>query len=294
MATIAENLATLSTHLDDAYAAISALGGEIPQERRAGNLASSIAGIPQKMCGITVPRLKDAHDLGGMLSGNETVSSVSFPQLSSCERLTFEEAFKNATNLKEVNLPNLLSTNGDVFKNAFVNSGVEKIDLPKLTTGRVGFYTGCTNAKQLKSFSLSALPEVAIDGYQFHEALKGCSALTAVNFHSLTTDNGLRNSFYCLASDDKSLVSVDFSSLQYATGRESFEYVFSNTGLVSAEFPSLVQIGGQQTFRGALGWCTELTSASFPELTAAANSNAGMQTIMKECPKLLSVYLPKL
>lgn len=294
MATIAQSLATLSTHLDDAYAAISAAGGEVPQERRAGNLASSIAGIPQKMDGITIPRLKDAHDLGGMLSGVETVSSVSFPQLSSCEQYTFEEAFKNCTNLKEVNLPNLLSTNGDVFKNAFVNSGIEKIDLPKLTTGRVGFYTGCTNATKLKSFSLSALPEVASDGYQFHEALKGCSALTAVNFHSLTTDNGLRNSFFSMAANDGSLVSVDFSSLQQATGRDSFSYIFSSTGLVSAEFPSLVQIGGQQTFRGALGWCTELTSAAFPELTAAANSNAGMQTIMKECPKLLSVCLPKL
>lgn len=104
----------------------------------------------------------------------------------------------------------------------------------------------------------------------------------------------MRNSFFSMTSDDKSLVSVDFSSLQQATGRESFEYVFSNTGLVSAEFPSLVQIGGQQTFRGALGWCTELTSASFPELTSVSNANAGMQTIMKECPKLLSVYMPKL
>lgn len=165
MATIAENLVTLSTHLDDAYAAISASGGEIPAQRNAGNLASSIAGIPQKMGGITIPRLKDAHDLGGMLSGVETVSSVSFPQLSSCERLTFEESFKNCTNLREVNLPNLISTNGDVFKNSFVNSGIEKIDFPKLSTGRVGFYTACTNAKQLKSFSLSALPEVAADGY---------------------------------------------------------------------------------------------------------------------------------
>ncbi len=240
MASIAENLNILSASLDAAYATISALGGEIPQERRAGNLSSSIAGIPHGMCGITVPRLKDAHDLGGMLSGNEMVSSISFPQLSSCERLTFEEAFKNCTNLKEVNLPNLISTNGDVFKNSFVGSGIEKIDLPALTTGRVGFYTGCTNATQLKSFSLSALPEVASDGYQFHEALKGCSALTAVNFHSLTTDNGLRNSFFSMASNDGSLISADFSSLQQATGRESFSYVFSSTGLVSAEFPSLV------------------------------------------------------
>lgn len=165
MATIAENLVTLSTHLDEAYAALSTLGAEVPAQRNAGNLASSIAGIPQKMGGITIPRLKDAHDLGGMLSGVETISSVDFPQLSSCERLTFEEAFKNCTNLKEVNLPNLLSTNGDVFKNAFVNSGIEKIDFPKLASGRVGFYTGCTNATQLKSFSLSALPEVAADGY---------------------------------------------------------------------------------------------------------------------------------
>ena len=222
MATIAENLNILSTHLDEAYAALSTLGAEVPAQRNAGNLTATIAGIPPKMCGITIPRLKDANNLGGMLSGVELVSSVSFPQLSSCERYTFEEAFKNSTNLKEVNLPNLLSTNGDVFKNAFVNSGVEKIDLPKLTTGRVGFYTGCTNATKLKSFSLSALPEVATDGYQFHEALKGCSSLSAINFHSLTADNGLRNSFYSLASDDKSLVSVDFSSLQYATGRSSF------------------------------------------------------------------------
>lgn len=157
MATIAENLVTLSTHLDEAYAALSTLGAEVPAQRNAGNLTATIAGIPPKMCGITVPRLKDAHDLGGMLSGNDMVSSVSFPQLSSCERYTFEEAFKNCTNLREVNLPNLLSTNGDVFKNAFVNSGIEKIDLPALTTGRVGFYTGCTNAKQLKSVSISAI-----------------------------------------------------------------------------------------------------------------------------------------
>lgn len=160
MANISENLVTLSIHLDDAYAAISASGGEIPQERRAGNLSSAIAGIPQKMGGITVPRLKDAHDLGGMLSGVETISSVDFPELSSCERYTFEESFKNCTNLREVNLPNLISTNGDVFKNSFVNSGIEKIELPKLTTGRVGFYTGCTNAKQLKSVSISAVQEL--------------------------------------------------------------------------------------------------------------------------------------
>ena len=222
MATIAENLNILSTHLDEAYAALSTLGAEVPAQRNAANLTATIAGIPPKMCGIVIPRLKDAHDLGGMLSGNEMVSSAAFPQLSSCERYTFEESFKNCTNLREVSLPNLISTNGDVFKNAFVNSGIEKIELPKLITGRVGFYTGCTNAKQLKSFSISALPEVASDGYQFHVALGGCSSLTAVNFHSLTTDNGLRNSFYSLASDDKSLVSVDFSSLQYATGRSSF------------------------------------------------------------------------
>lgn len=106
---------------------------------------------------MMIPRLKDAHDLGGMLSGNDMVSSVSFPQLSACARYTFEEAFKNCTNLKEVSLPELLSTDGDVFKNAFISSGIEKIELPALTTGRIGFYTGCTNAKQLKSVSISAV-----------------------------------------------------------------------------------------------------------------------------------------
>lgn len=46
MASIAENLETLSIHLDAAYAAISAAGGEIPQERRAGNLSAAVISIP--------------------------------------------------------------------------------------------------------------------------------------------------------------------------------------------------------------------------------------------------------
>lgn len=240
MASIAENLVTLSIHLDEAYAALSTLGAEVPAQRNAGNLASSISGIPQKMGGITIPRLKDAHDLGGMLSGVETISSVSFPQLSSCARYTFEEAFKGCKNLKEVSLPELLSTDGDVFKNAFTSSGIEKFELPKLVSGRVGCYNGFQHATDLKSVSISALPEVASDGYQFDSAFNGCTSLSSIDFHSLTTDNGLRNSFYCLASDLTSLKKFDFSSLASATGRSSFQYVFSSTGLVSAEFPSLV------------------------------------------------------
>lgn len=159
MASISENLATLSIHLGQAYQAISALGGEVPAEKRAGNLSAAVVSIPQGggQFGMTIPRLKDAHDLGGMLSGNEMVSSVSFPQLSSCARYTFEEAFKSCKNLKEVSLPELLSTDGDVFKNAFISSGIEKFELPKLVSGRVGCYTGCTNAKQLKSVSISAV-----------------------------------------------------------------------------------------------------------------------------------------
>lgn len=110
----------------------------------------------------------------------------------------------------------------------------------------------------------------------------------------MTSDGGLRASFYEVVVDDKNLTHFDFSSLVEATGRDSFYHALAGTSIVSAEFPALVYVGGQQSFNGALGWCLELTSASFPELTSVSNANAGMQTVMKGCPKLRQVSFPKL
>ena len=110
----------------------------------------------------------------------------------------------------------------------------------------------------------------------------------------MTSDGGLRASFYEVVVDDKNLTHFDFSSLVTATGRDSFYHALAGTSILSAEFPALATVGGQTTFNGALGWCTELTSASFPELTSVSNSNAGMSNVLRGCSKLQQVSFPKL
>lgn len=55
MATILENVQTLSVHLEDAYTALEGKGATIPQQKNATNLSATVDSLPA--AGITVDDL---------------------------------------------------------------------------------------------------------------------------------------------------------------------------------------------------------------------------------------------
>lgn len=100
MATILENVHTLSVHLEDAYAALEGKGATIPQQKNATNLSATVDSLPAAgftiddllgttakdlVVNVTEIRAGDPNFSGGgayaLFADRNAVSSVDFPNL---------------------------------------------------------------------------------------------------------------------------------------------------------------------------------------------------------------------
>lgn len=121
MATILENVHTLSVHLEDAYAALEGKGATIPQQKNATNLSATVDSLPA--AGFTIDDLlgttaKDlvinvteikagdtTYSCGGaynLIRGHNTVKTVDFPNLVKVNRNSCTNMFYGCTNLTEL------------------------------------------------------------------------------------------------------------------------------------------------------------------------------------------------
>lgn len=233
---------------------------------------------------------------------NSSVSSVSFPKLSSTNAGSFRDAFSNARNLAEVNFPELVVVNGDsALAGAFESSSLSTISFPKMTktNGTYSFMNAFRNCKNLISVDFPVLSEIksGVYGQVFYSIFNGCTNLTAVNFNDIecqydqmmhyafqncTSLSSITlpvhtpynsNVFYRMFYGCTNLTSVTFNKLEY-TNYANFRETFSGcTKLEEVNFPELTCLYADYSFENAFNYCTSLKRVNFPKLMYIGDTN---------------------
>jgi len=146
-------------------------------------------------------------------------------------------AFAYCSNLTDINFPNAIN----IYEYAFIGSGIESAKFPKVKTIPSLAFANCKNLKSARFPEVTDIADVASIGqYAFYN----CTELTDVYFPIAQTIGN---------------------------------YAFSESGLVSAEFP-VVTVIGQYAFYN----CTELIEADFPIAHTIGNfafSGSGLESV---------------
>lgn len=273
--TIASEIQTLQTNLNNSYSAVSAKGGTLPSTQSFNNLAIAINSIPSGSSTNGWKELPsyfvDANGAVTRQSQNPTVTlkGEEFSSIVTIPSQGLYGQFRDWSNLTSTSL-----------------------DFSSLTTvgyeGMLRTFSGCRHLAG--PLNMSSLTSVSSEGLQeafsstgittadfsglvsvsenncFNEVFNKCYSLTSVDFSSLTAING-ESAFIRAFYDCSSLVNINFSSLASANGNYVFQYAFFNTRLQNVTFPTLSAIKGQNTFTYAFYACAYLQSVSFPALT---------------------------
>ena len=363
---IATAITALQGKIANAYTAIENKGGTLPATQNAANLATAIEDIPSggeggpiwginalsDVCktrsdpgngkptvyffgGVTKLKFDGIQAVGyypmlKMFANNNSLTSVSFPDLLSSKNNAFESAFMSCKNLVSVSMPkNRLevlqsgtfshafegcssltaatvlcganSVKGDTFNAAFkgcsslssLPGGVSEIDFCDMR-GMQEAFRDCTSLTGATFTNLSSMSQ----SQQFASAFIGCTSLQTASFAELSSfDNNSNSTFRQAFVNCSSLTAVSFPKLQKG-GISSFTSAFTNcTALKSVDFSALSATKGTTgesfLFGSAFENCTSLESASFPSLKTADGNNA-LQAMFKGCTSLTSVSMPNL
>lgn len=272
---IATAITNLQSRVADAYDAVEAKGGTLPQVQNTTNLPTAISSIPQSGGGST--KWGMSIDDVCYTDGNGVLKMFG----GASGAITF-------TGVTTIDAP-------CSFFSAFT-SGVTSVSFPDLTTisgsssGTFGTTDGifgmmCKDNSSLTSISFPEL--VTIGPYTrdiFRQAFWGCTGLTSVSFPKLatigTSDNGcFSQAFYNCTN----LTSVSFPELTtiavQSSGTTSFGSAFIGcTSLTSVSFPKLSTINGTGVFNSAFGQgssaspASGVTTLSFPALTSIVSN----------------------
>lgn len=176
MATILENVQTLSVHLEDAYTALEGKGATIPQQKNATNLSATVDSLPA--AGFTIDDLlgTTAKDLvinvteipagvtgaqgGGaynLFRARNVVSTVDFPNLVKVNNYSCSNMFNNCTSITALKSLPATSLAMHCFSSMFYNvTGFRSAPavLPATTLAQQCYYS------MFNGTSLSAIPEL--------------------------------------------------------------------------------------------------------------------------------------
>ncbi len=198
---------------------------------------------------------------GSGASGNLTIDTVIYNNVTYTVSSIGFKAFDNSTSLTSLTLTNAVSIANKAFSNC---SGLTSISLPSVTSiGNNAFYS-CTS---LTSLSLTNECSIGDNAFSY------CTSLTSISLPNQTSigDNVFS---YCTSLTSISLPNVT------TLGNETF---YGCTSLTSISLPNTTSIGDN-----AFDSCTSLTSISLPKVTSIGDD------AFYSCTSLTSISLPKL
>lgn len=193
------------------------------------------------------------------------IQTVSFPKLATVSSTwhPFSRAFSDCTSLTTASFPKLTSALFRCFEYAFSgDTALTSFSAPLLHTVGAGAFSyafnGCTALTSVDFSGLSEIPSSA--GYPFENAFYGCTSLTTVSFPSLAVIQGSSGNgcFYNAFRGCTSLTSVSFPAVTsdtFGTARSAFANMLYGDSNVTLHFPagteSVVQaLSGYPNFGG--------------------------------------------
>lgn len=307
---IATAITNLQSRVADAYTSVGNKGGTLPQVQDTLHLPAAIASIPagsSSKFGATIEdvfKTVTANDettltmWGGATSltftgvtnipdygmqykfANSSITSVSFPALTSAGNSAFDHAFSECTSLTSVSFPELTSDNalGNMFQYAF---------------------DGCT------SLTSVSFPKLAtITRAMFSHGFEGCTSLTTVSFPELTTISASSTNypFQAAFTGCTNLTSVSFPKLASISGTSIFSSAFGQgtsssplSGVTSLSFPALTAIISNAPPAGAMFNSNKtLTRIDFPVLTSikktASATTDNLTYLFSNCTNLTEIH----
>lgn len=310
MATILENVQTLSVHLEDAYTALEGKGATIPQQKNATNLSATVDSLPA--AGFTIDDLlgSTAKDLvinvteikagnastysGGaynLFRGRDTVKTVGFPNLVKVNSQGCANMFNGCTNLTE--LKSLPATNiaANCYQAMFYGctslASVPAV-LPATTIAAYCYsnmFYGCSSLR-----TAPALPATTLAVTSYISMFQNCTSLTsapALPATTLTT-GCYSNMFYGCSS---LTTAPSLSATTFATN--CYQNMFQGCRALTAVPDMPEQIDPLQgVCNNMFRDCTALTGSPVVKVKPAATiANLAFQTMFQNCPNLTKVTL---
>ena len=180
---------------------------------------------------------------------NSGLQTVSFPELTTITSTwdgAFNSAFRGCTSLTTASFPKLTSAPNYCFSNAFYNdAALVSFSAPLVSSvGSSAFNYAFYNCTSLTSVDLTALATITGTS-AFSNAFYGCTALTSVSFPALTTlynhsNAGFSYAFYNCTS----LTSVSFPALttsSFGSYSNHFSNMLRGCSGVTVHFPAAIQ-----------------------------------------------------
>lgn len=278
---IASAITSLQSRIEDAYDAVEAKGGTLPQVQNTTNLPTAIASIPS----------------GGASSKfGATIDDV-FQTVTENDETTLN-MWGGVTSLTFTGVTTI-PDNGMAYK--FYGSPVTSVSFPAVTSAGAGSFqhafNGCTS---LTSVSFPALTTVSQN--LFLNAFDGCTSLTTVSFPELTSISG-RSSYGNAFIGCTNLTSVSFPKLATITGTSTFNSAFGQgspsspaSGVTTLAFPALTTIisNAANTFDAMFNSNKTLTRIDFPVLTSikktASATTDNLTYLFSNCTNLTEIH----
>lgn len=176
MATILENVYTLSAHLEDAYTALENKGATIPQQKNATNLSATIDSVPAGG-GFTIDDLLAPV---GTEPKDLVINVAAIGNASTSDSGGAYNLFKNRPPIvKSVDFPNLTSIGTQGCQNMFVGqtSLTEVKSFPKGPIGAngcSGMLSACTSLTSIPD----SLPATTLGNASYANMFADCTSLT--------------------------------------------------------------------------------------------------------------------
>ena len=182
-------------------------------------------------------------------SKSSNTTTIAFPILTSLERGSFERAFYKSQ-VKSVSFQKLRDTSSDGFKNTFLDSSLEEINLPELESAYLNntFY----NSK-LTVFNAPKLKTLYLENTFFRSSIKDFSSDSLTD---LVMQYQGRDFYDCTALTTFSVPNVKKLYLHYT--------FYNCTSLSNIDVSGVVDFNGDSS---AFYKCTALTTFSLPSAT---------------------------
>lgn len=181
MATILENVQTLSVHLEDAYTALEGKGATIPQQKNATNLSATVDSLPA--AGFTI------DDLLGTTAKDLVINVTEIPagDMNTSSGGAFN-LFRARNVVKTADFPNLVKVNSYSCPNMFsyCRSITELKSLPATTIDAYCYQNMFSHCTSLMT-APAILPAETLYTYCYASMFSDCTALTSAPALPATT-----------------------------------------------------------------------------------------------------------
>lgn len=275
---IATAITDLSGRIQDAFDAISAMGGTMPATKDSYHLSTAIESIPT---GGTPTYGIDGLGIFGQLSNGQMVVPTEMQELVLSGLTTIEQQY-----------------NSPFYFMGFSKGSISSVAINDLTSAPIGSFSNFGLYSNIKKVTFNSLQTVIGGSSQsqgaFYNAFQHAK-IEEMRFPSLTTVGNY--GFYgCCHYVSDTLRIIDFSNLQ-TVGKNAMYYMFSgttaNTNLTSLSFPELTSVDEYGLRESFINF--QLRSISFPKLrTVGIGAFYGAMGIGSPTNKVDSIEFPEI